>query len=59
MLKQKYYALIYPYLSYGIIAGGCASNTRLNCIRKINVSEASLLMQERALVPSYYKILEF
>lgn len=31
MLKQIYYALIYPYLSNGIFAWGCASNNRLNC----------------------------
>ena len=29
MLKQIYYALIYPYLSYGIFAWGCTSNNRL------------------------------
>ena len=32
MLKQIYCALIYPYLSDDIIAWGCASNTRLNCL---------------------------
>ena len=33
ILKQIYYALIYPYLSYGILAWGCASKTRLDCLR--------------------------
>ena len=28
-----YYALIYPYFSYGILAWGCASKTRLDCFR--------------------------
>ena len=33
ILKQIYYALIYPYLSYGILAWDCASKTRLDCLR--------------------------
>ena len=32
ILKQIYYALIYPYLSDGILAWGCASKTRLDCL---------------------------
>ena len=31
ILKQLY-VLIYPYLSYSILALGCASKTRLDCI---------------------------
>ena len=31
ILKQIYYALIYPYLCHGIFAWGCASKTRLVC----------------------------
>ena len=33
ILKQIYYALVYPYFSYGILAWGCASKTRLDCLR--------------------------
>ena len=33
ILKQIYYALIYPYLNYGILAWGYASKTRLDCLR--------------------------
>ena len=33
ILKQIYYALIYPYLSYGILAWGCASKTVIDCLR--------------------------
>ena len=33
ILKQIYYALIYPYLSYGILARGRASKSRLDCLR--------------------------
>ena len=29
ILKQIYYALIYPYLSYGILAWGCASKNQI------------------------------
>ena len=32
ILKQLNYVLIYPYLSYSILALGCASKTRLDCI---------------------------
>ena len=32
ILKQIYYSLIYPYLSYGILAWGCPSKTRLDCL---------------------------
>ncbi|CAH3177053.1 unnamed protein product [Porites lobata] len=32
ILKQLNYILIYPYLSYSILALGCASKTRLDCI---------------------------
>ena len=35
ILKQIYYALIYPYLSYGILAWGYASKTRLDCLVRI------------------------
>ena len=33
ILKQIYYTLIYPCLSYGFLAWGCASKTRLDCFR--------------------------
>ena len=33
ILKQIYYVLTYPYLSYSILAWGCASKTRLDCLR--------------------------
>lgn len=32
MLKNIYYASIYPYLSYGITTWGCATNTNLKCL---------------------------
>ena len=35
ILKQIYYALIYPYLSYGILAWGYAGKTRLDCLVRI------------------------
>ena len=33
ILKQIYYALMYPYLRYGNFAWGCATKTRLDCLR--------------------------
>ena len=33
ILKQIYYALIYPNLSHGILAWECAIKTRLDCLR--------------------------
>ena len=33
ILNQIYCALIYPYLSYVILAWGCASKTGIDCLR--------------------------
>ena len=59
MLKQKYYALIYPYLNYGIIVWGCASNTILNCLRiKQNKCLQSIFFAHaRESARLYYKLL--
>ena len=59
MLKQIYYALIYPYLSYGIFAWGCTSNNRLNCLRiKLNKCLRCIFFAHaRESAGPYYKLL--
>ena len=59
MLKQIYYALIYPYLSYGIFAWGCACNNRLNCLCiKLNKCLRCIFFAHaRESAGPYYKLL--
>ena len=61
ILKQIYYTLIYPYLSYGIV-WGCASNSKLNFLfvsSRIIVSEASFFAHARKSAGPYYKSLKW
>ena len=59
ILKQIYYALKYPYLSYGNLAWGCASKTRLDCLRiKHNKCLRTIFfVQPRESAAPYFKLL--
>ena len=58
ILKQIYYALIYPYLSYSFLAWGCVSKTRLDCLRvKHNKCLRTIFVHPRESAAPYFKLL--